>query len=92
MPTWIPPESFGARLLLLRHAQGLTVEAAARACDIPHPTWSTWEHGAKPRDILDVVQRIVCAFDVDRDWLLWGSTVTPCTKPRRKPTDVRGVA
>lgn len=71
--TWVPADTFGTRLMLLRRHLDLTVEDAARAAGLSHATWSTWERGANPRNFQAVVEAIVAAFDVDRDWLAWGS-------------------
>lgn len=72
--TWIPSDSFGSRLLRVRKEKGLTVEAIARNCGVAHPTWTTWENGAKPRDILAAAQKISDATGVDLNWLLWGAS------------------
>lgn len=72
--TWVPQETFGTRLMLLRRELGLTVEEAAEKAGLSHATWSTWERGAKPRDLVSVVTKVVKAFGVDRDWLAWGTT------------------
>lgn len=70
---WVPTDSFGSRLLRIRKEKGMTVEAIAKTCGIAHPTWTTWENGARPRDLLGAVQKICDGTGVDRDWLLWGS-------------------
>lgn len=78
--TWIPTDTFGARLNLVRREKGLTVEQAAKLAGLPHPTWSTWERGARPRDMSTVVAKVAASLDVDRDWLMWGG-------PLAAPTD-----
>lgn len=50
------------------------MEKAAQAAGVSPATWSTWERGAHPRDLLDVVRRVSEGLDVDRDWLVWGQT------------------
>lgn len=72
--TWIPEDTFGSRLLLLRRHRHMTVEQIAKLCGIAQPTWTTWENGARPRDFLKAVQKITAATGVDRNWLLWGSS------------------
>ena len=69
---WVPADTFGARLMLLRHQLGLSTEEIAGRCDLKTPTWSTWERGASPRNMPGVVARITLATGVDRDWLMWG--------------------
>lgn len=76
--TWVPTaptaDTFGARLRLLRLAlNDATVEEMAKRCNVPAPTWRTWERGARPHGLDIVVRRIVDATGVDRDWLMWGS-------------------
>lgn len=70
--TWIPADTFGTRLFILRKQKGMTVEAIARLCGVAHPTWTTWENGAQPRRLVEAVQKISDATGVDRDWLMWG--------------------
>ncbi len=72
MHNWTPPLDFAARLVLLRHFLGATVEEIARACDIPPATWSTWEHGTHPHQMMDKVNRIAAATGCSRDWLAFG--------------------
>jgi transcriptional regulator with XRE-family HTH domain len=74
--TWIPPDNFADRLLRARKARQLTVAQAAARAGVSAATWSTWERGAHPRDLLDVVRRVSGGLDVDRDWLVWGATAT----------------
>lgn len=69
---WIPTDTFGTRLFIVRKQKGLTVEAIAKLCGVAHPTWTTWENGAKPRDMGNAVAKISAALGVDRDWLMWG--------------------
>lgn len=74
---WIPADTFGTRLLIARKQKGLTVERVAKLCGVAHPTWTTWENGAHPRDLVGAVSRIASALEVDRDWLMWGGPLTP---------------
>lgn len=70
---WVPKDTFGGRLILLRHALGaLTIQEAAEMCGQKTATWSTWERGSRPRKMDEVVQEISDATGVDRDWLMWG--------------------
>jgi transcriptional regulator with XRE-family HTH domain len=70
--SWIPADTFGTRLFVARKQRRLTVEQAARLCGVAQPTWTTWENGALPRDLVATVRRISEALDCDRDWLMWG--------------------
>lgn len=69
----IPQDTFRARLMLVRlHAGDLTIKQAAEKSGLNYGSWSNWERGGKPRDILDVADSISAAFGVDREWLLYG--------------------
>lgn len=70
---WVPQDTFGARLALVRHQLGrLSVEEAAQRCGLAPSTWRTWEAGVRPQDTQEVVRRIAGATGADRDWLMWG--------------------
>lgn len=69
---WIPADTFGSRLALVRHGLELSQLEAAEACGLSAPTWSTWERGASPRNMAAVVDAIHRGLHVDRDWLMWG--------------------
>lgn len=71
-PQWVPEDTFGARLVLLRRQLGMSVEDMAIACGQKPATWSTWERGASPRGMAAVVASISLATGVSRDWLMWG--------------------
>lgn len=77
----IPIDTFAARLMLVRmHAGYLTINEAAERCGLNYGSWSNWERGKQPRDLLGVVQAISENLGVDRDWLMWGG---PLANPRR---------
>jgi len=79
--TWVPRDTFAARLALLRRELGITAEEAAARCGLNRATWQTWEHGASPRNMSAVVAKIALATGVSRDWLMWGGAL-------RGPDDV----
>lgn len=74
---WRPQDSFGVRLLLVRRTLGLSQEEAAAKCGLDNGSWSNWENGAHPRQLPEVVHKIVRTFNVDRDWLIWGGELGP---------------
>ena len=83
--TTIPTDTFAHRLLLVRAHHGhMTVKDAAARCGLNYGAWSKWEHGALPRDILDVTDAIAEGLDVDRDWLLHGGPLTAPVRPSRR--------
>jgi len=74
----IPQDTFAGRLMLVRlHAGGLTIQEAAERCGLTNQSWSNWEKGMKPRDLLDVVNAISDGLEIDRDWLLFGGPLAP---------------
>lgn len=81
---YIPEDTLASRLVQLRHGLGLTQAEAAEKCDLDDGSWSNWERGARPRDMVDVVAKITDALHVDRDWLMWGQNRKDLT-----PADLR---
>lgn len=81
-PAAIPTETFGQRLRLIRFMLDESVDGIADLCGVAAPTWRTWERGATPRKLVEIVQKVVTAthdrFAPDapvaamRDWLIWG--------------------
>jgi transcriptional regulator with XRE-family HTH domain len=69
----VPSDTFGSRLLLLRHDLHLTVDEISTMCGVASATWSTWEWGARPRDKAELVRAIANATGYSADWLMWGS-------------------
>lgn len=65
----------------MRHELGLTLEDAADQAGLKRATWRTWEHGAKPRDMAQVVRQIEAAFGYDPVWLMWGGRLAPIDRP-----------
>lgn len=72
---WVPTDQFRHRLVLVRRELDLTVKEAAARCGLHYATWSTWENGARPADLVGVVTAISSGLGVDRDWLLWGGSL-----------------
>jgi len=82
--TRVPVDTFDHRLMLARsHAGRLSIQEAATKCGFTHQSWSNWERGRVPRDILDVAEAVAEGLGVDRDWLLHGGPLTRPEKPRR---------
>ncbi len=71
----IPRNTFAARLVLLRHELGLTVDEVSTQCGVASATWSTWEHGTKPRDMAETCTKISDATGYSRDWLAFGTPI-----------------
>lgn len=79
----IPADTFAVRLLLSRHLAGLSIKDAAHASGLNDATWATWESGRRPRDLVDVCQRVARGLDIDFNWLLLGG---PLAGPRGRET------
>jgi transcriptional regulator with XRE-family HTH domain len=69
---WVPVDSFGARLALVRQSMKWNVSQAAKACGVPAASWTTWERGARCRDVYEVARRVADATGVDYAWLMVG--------------------
>lgn len=74
---WVPADTFGARLALIRQRLGLNVTEAAKLCGLPQASWHTWENGVEPRKLFDVARKISEATRVRYDWLLLGGQLAP---------------
>ena len=89
-PKWgaIPIDSFAVRLILARyHAGDLTVRDAAERCGLNYGSWSNWERGSKPRDLLDIIEAISESLGIDRDWLLFGGPLATAKRSVRRRGD-----
>jgi transcriptional regulator with XRE-family HTH domain len=82
----IPSDTFRARLILARlHAGDLTIREAAARCGLNYGSWSNWERGMKPRDLIDAAEKISEGLGVDLLWLLRGGQLAT---ERRQPRDL----
>ncbi|SRR6266540_416472 len=74
----VPADTFAARLLLARHHAGrLSQREAAERCGLNYASWSNWEEGKRPRDLLDIVGRVSAELGIDFNWLLLGGPLLP---------------
>lgn len=69
---WVPKDTFGARLALIRQEKGWNIREAALACGQKPQNWSNWEAGASCRKREDVARAISDATNCDYVWLLAG--------------------
>lgn len=71
---WVPQDTFGARLAVLRQALGgWNVKRTADACSLDDQKWRNWEAGkSKPRDLETVARQIADATGCDYVWLMAG--------------------
>jgi len=84
-----PADTFAVRLILARHLEGVSIKEAAERTGLHYATWSTWERGRRPADILDVAQRIADALDIDEEWLLFGGPLEGPRGRRVRPSSDR---
>lgn len=83
----IPADTLAVRLAIARmHAGHLTIREAAERCGLNYGSWSNWENGAKPRDLLEVAHAVSEGLDVDHDWILFGGALAG---PRGMPVKAR---
>ena len=80
----IPADTFANRLVLARRLADLTIREAAAQAGLNYGSWSNWENGMRPQDLVDIAGRIAEALDVDFNWLLLGG---PLAGPRGTPTN-----
>jgi len=80
----VPADTFAIRLVMVRHHAGrLSIEQAAKLCELNSGNWANWEDGRQPRDRVEVAQRIADSLGVSFNWLLLGGPLIPA---RGKPT------
>lgn len=86
--SWVPSDAeFGARLALVRQKFAWNIKEAALACNLSSTSWREWELvGRAPRNLVEVVERIVLRTGVDEYWLLTGKK-----NPRQGGPDGGGV-
>lgn len=72
---WVPEDTFGARLALIRQRMSWNVKEAAEACGLTGQSWHNWENGSLPRDLYKTVTLIADAAGCDRTWLLMGGPI-----------------
>lgn len=72
-PSWIPRDTFGARLALVRQHMAWNVKEAALACGISAANWRKWEHGRNPQKLHEAASLIAERTGCDYRWLVMGS-------------------
>lgn len=70
---WIPEDTFGVRLAIVRTRLGWNLDEAARACGTSGKQWKRWETGDQlPRDLHAVARRVSDATGCNFEWLMLG--------------------
>lgn len=72
---WVPTDTFGARLALIRQAKGWNVKEAAEFCGLTHQSWRNWEAGGGVQRMDRVARKIAEATGVNYVWLLAGGPI-----------------
>lgn len=70
---WIPQDTFGARLALVRQRMHWNIAEAATACGLGDENWRQWERGRSPRNLQDVAEAIAARTGCDLTWLMMGT-------------------
>jgi hypothetical protein len=63
-------------------AGDISIREAAPLCGLNYGSWTGWERGSMPRDLLRVVDKIAAALDIDREWLLFGGPLSEAEENR----------
>lgn len=74
---WRPHDSLPNRLRLVRAEVGISQKEGALRIGITPRIWQNMEDGRAVRDLHKHIASISDAFGVDRDWLMWGGTLSP---------------
>lgn len=72
---WKPVDSLANRILLVRNTTGMSQREFALRAGVTFGVIQGIEKGRSPRGETDVIKRVAAAFDVDRDWLMWGGAL-----------------
>lgn len=69
---WLPMNTFGARLALIRQRMGWNTTEAAAACGLNDQSWRNWEKEGGVRDFPQVCAKIAAATGCSLGWLMHG--------------------
>lgn len=86
---WIPEQTLGDRLMLIRRKLNLTQRQAADQSGVPFGSWQGLEDGRDARGLDWKITSISETFGVDRAWLMWGVGM-PTGSPHNR-TDAKQV-
>lgn len=73
---WVPVDTFGARLALVRQTKGWNIAEAARACELSHTSWRNWEQGRSPHGMESVARKIADVTGCSYEWLMAGGELS----------------
>lgn len=66
------PDTFGARLALVRQRMGWNITEAARECGLGAESWRLWEQGREPHRLVTIAMAIANKTGCDYLWLVHG--------------------
>lgn len=70
---WIPEDTFGVRLAIIRAVKRWNVLKAATACGLDSSSWTNWERDlTKPHDYELICKKIAAATGCNLNWLANG--------------------
>ena len=69
---WVPQDTVGARLALVRQHMRWNVTEAAEACGVTPNSWRNWEADKSPRDWPRTAVKISRVTGCDYRWLVGG--------------------
>ena len=72
--TWIPEETFGDRINLLRRRKKITTREMAEVLGCSQKAIVYWEHGSVPKNMRQIVLKLSNEYHVDPIWLMWGES------------------
>lgn len=69
---WVPADTFGARLALIRVERHWNIATAAKTCGLSGESRRQWERGTSPQRMEQVARKIADATGVSYVWLMTG--------------------
>lgn len=75
---WTPDTySLAPRFALVRHRMGWNQKEASKECGLAESMWARIENGVVPRNLIDVIEKVVERTGVSREWLAFGPGQRP---------------
>lgn len=84
---WVPTDSWGLRLAMVRQVMGWNTSRAAEECGLKEATWRGWEAGVSPQRMERRARAIADRTGCSYTWLLAGG---PLARTGRSLTLIEG--
>lgn len=81
---WVPTDTWGARLAIVRQKMGWNYTEAGKECGINATSWHNWEDGGGCRQMHRIAHKIARRTGVSFTWLVAGGPM-----PQPDPDDVK---